>query len=125
MILHRLTLVAGLMAATAAYAHESAGQHGGRVADAGKFHVELATKGETVDVFLSDEGQKPVAPCSSPRPTVPRPAASSTEHRPLSRARPEGGLKIPRRDAGGAARGGCPCRSHRSTSCTPATGQPQ
>ena len=60
MILHRLTLVAGLMAATAAYAHESAGQHGGRVADAGKFHVELATKGETVDVFLSDGGQKPV-----------------------------------------------------------------
>ena len=60
MILSRVTLAAGLLAATAAYAHETTGQHGGRVADAGKFHVELVTKGETVDVFLWDEGQKPV-----------------------------------------------------------------
>jgi hypothetical protein len=41
--------------------HETAGQHGGRVADAGKFHVELVAKGETVDVFLSD-GARP-RPC--------------------------------------------------------------
>ena len=60
MILSRVTLAAGLLAATAAYAHETTGQHGGRVADAGKFHVELVAKGETVDVFLLDEGQKPV-----------------------------------------------------------------
>ena len=60
MILSRVTLAAGLLAATAAYAHETTGQHGGRVADAGKFHVELVAKGETVDVFVSDEGQKPV-----------------------------------------------------------------
>jgi len=60
MILSIVTLAAGLLAATAAYAHETTGQHGGRVADAGKFHVELVTKGETVDVFLLDEGQKPV-----------------------------------------------------------------
>ena len=60
MILPRLTLVFGLLAATGAYGHETSGQHGGRVTDAGKYHVELVAKGETVDVFLSDEGQKPV-----------------------------------------------------------------
>ncbi len=52
--------IAGLLAATTVCAHETSGQHGGRVTDAGKFHVELVTKGEIVDVFLSDEGQKPV-----------------------------------------------------------------
>ncbi len=60
MMLQRLTLVAGLLAATAAYAHETAGAHGGRVADAGDFHVELVTKGESVDVYVSDGRQKPV-----------------------------------------------------------------
>ncbi|GJD80747.1 hypothetical protein [Methylobacterium gregans] len=60
MMLQRLTLVAGLLGATAAYAHETAGAHGGRVADAGDFHVELVTKGESVDVYVSDGRQKPV-----------------------------------------------------------------
>ena len=60
MILHRLTLAAALLAATAATAHETAGLHGGRVADAGKFHVEVVARGETVDVFVSDGDQKPV-----------------------------------------------------------------
>ncbi|MER2268567.1 hypothetical protein [Methylobacterium oxalidis] len=60
MILPRVAFVAGLFAATTAYAHETAGRHGGQVTDAGKFHVELVAKGETVDVFLSDEGQKPI-----------------------------------------------------------------
>lgn len=59
MILPKLTLFAGLLAATTVCAHETSGQHGGRVTDAGKFHVELITKGEIVDVFLSDESQKP------------------------------------------------------------------
>lgn len=60
MILPRLALIAALLAASAVCAHETAGQHGGRVTDAGKFHVELVAKGDTVDVFVSDEGQKPV-----------------------------------------------------------------
>ncbi|ACB24525.1 MULTISPECIES: hypothetical protein [Methylobacterium] len=60
MILPRLALITALLTASAVCAHETAGQHGGRVTDAGKFHVELVAKGETVDVFLSDEGQKPV-----------------------------------------------------------------
>ncbi|MGW5837860.1 hypothetical protein ACWFZ6_07500 [Methylorubrum extorquens] len=60
MILPRVILVAGLLAATTVCAHETSSQHGGRVADAGNFHVELVAKGETVDVFLSDGKQKPV-----------------------------------------------------------------
>lgn len=54
------SLVAGLFAATAAHAHETSGQHGGRVADAGKFHVELVAKGDTVEVFVTDGEQKPL-----------------------------------------------------------------
>ncbi|KIU37087.1 hypothetical protein SR39_02150 [Methylobacterium radiotolerans] len=60
MILPRLALIAALLAASGVCAHETAGQHGGRVADAGKFHVELVAKGDTVDVFLTDGEQKPV-----------------------------------------------------------------
>ena len=60
MIRPSLTLAAGLLAATAADAHETAGRHGGRVADAGDFHVELVTRGETVDVYVSDGTQAPV-----------------------------------------------------------------
>ncbi|MBK3405265.1 hypothetical protein H0176_00960 [Methylorubrum populi] len=60
MILSRLALAAGLVAATVAVAHETSGRHGGRVSDAGAFHVELVAKGDTVDVFVSDGSQKPV-----------------------------------------------------------------
>jgi hypothetical protein len=61
MILKRAILAAGLLAATGTHAHETIGRHGGRVADAGDFHVELVTRGATVDVFVSDGAQRPVA----------------------------------------------------------------
>ena len=60
MILPRLALIAALLTASAVCAHEAAGRHGGRVADAGDFHVELVAAGETVDVYVSDARQKPV-----------------------------------------------------------------
>lgn len=60
MILKRLTVAAALLAAPGAYAHETIGRHGGRVADAGSFHVELVTRDDTVEVFVSDSAQKPV-----------------------------------------------------------------
>ena len=60
MIPWRMALVASALVAFPVCAHETAGQHGGRVTDAGKFHVELVAKGETVDVFVSDGSQKPV-----------------------------------------------------------------
>lgn len=43
-----------------ALAHETAGRHGGRVADAGPYHVELVTRGAEVVVHVSDGAQKPV-----------------------------------------------------------------
>lgn len=55
-----MALAASVFVALPVCAHEASGQHGGRVADAGKYHVELVTKGETVDVFVSDGSQKPV-----------------------------------------------------------------
>ena len=61
MIPWRMALASSVLVALPVCAHETAGQHGGRVTDAGKYHVELVAKGKTVDVFVSDEGQKPVA----------------------------------------------------------------
>ena len=61
MIPWRMALAASALAALPVCAHEAISQHGGRVADAGKYHVELVAKGETVDVFVSDGSQKPVA----------------------------------------------------------------
>lgn len=60
MKISRSILAAGLFATTAVCAHETSGQHGGRVTDAGSFHLELVASGEAVDVFVSDAGQRPV-----------------------------------------------------------------
>ncbi|KAB1071609.1 hypothetical protein [Methylobacterium planeticum] len=54
-----LALAAGLWTLPAS-GHEAAGRHGGRVADAGVFHVELVTRPEGVDVYLSDAREAPV-----------------------------------------------------------------
>jgi hypothetical protein len=54
-----VALAAGLLTLPA-QGHESAGRHGGRVADAGDFHVELVTAPEGVDVYVSDARQAPV-----------------------------------------------------------------
>ena len=42
-------------------AHESKGPNGGRIADAGSYHVELVVSGAQVDVFVSDSNDKAVA----------------------------------------------------------------
>jgi hypothetical protein len=58
-----LTAVIALIFAVPAFAHEvSKGPHGGRVAKAGDYHVELVASTNTVDVFLTDAGDKPVPP---------------------------------------------------------------
>lgn len=49
-----------LLAAAPVCAHETAGKYGGRVTDAGSYHVELVTKGQTVDVYVLDGSEKPV-----------------------------------------------------------------
>lgn len=56
-----LAAVAALMIAVPAYAHDGKGKHGGRVADAGDYHVELVSNGAAIEVYVSDHDDKPVA----------------------------------------------------------------
>jgi hypothetical protein len=56
-----LVIAALLVGAGPALAHEAKGAHGGRIADAGSYHVEMVAKANTIDVFISDAGEKPVA----------------------------------------------------------------
>ena len=54
-------LIGALTWSGAAWAHEAKGKHGGRITDAGSYHVEMVVKSDTVDVFISDASEKPVA----------------------------------------------------------------
>jgi hypothetical protein len=44
-----------------AWTHEATGRNGGRIADAGSYHVEMVVKSDVVDVYISDVNEKPVA----------------------------------------------------------------
>ena len=58
----KILLIGALLgSAGSAWAHEAKGSHGGRIADAGPYHLEMVVKPDTVDVFISDESDKPVA----------------------------------------------------------------
>jgi len=57
-----LTLGIALLAALPAYAHEPKASHGGRVVEAGPYHVELVAKDTAIEVFLIDENDKPLDP---------------------------------------------------------------
>ena len=56
-----LVIGALLLGPVPSLAHEAKGTHGGRITDAGSYHVELVVKSGVVDVFISDAGEKPVA----------------------------------------------------------------
>lgn len=56
-----LTALMLTVAASVAAASDVKPQHGGRVAEAGDYHVELLTKNDVVDVFLADHNNKGVA----------------------------------------------------------------
>lgn len=43
-----------------ASAHDTKGPNGGRVTDAGKYHVELVGKGTRLEVFVSDANDAPL-----------------------------------------------------------------
>jgi hypothetical protein len=43
------------------HSHPEKGKHGGQIVDAGAYHVELVAKGDAVEIYVSDEGNKPVA----------------------------------------------------------------
>src|ERR1700716_3104070 len=63
MNLKTLFAVSTLVAALPAFAHDIAkGPHGGRVVEAGDYHVELVAKGTLVEVFLTEARDKSVAP---------------------------------------------------------------
>jgi hypothetical protein len=56
-----LLSAAALSIASAASAHEVAkGPHGGPVAEAGDYHVELVARDNVIEVFLTDASDKPV-----------------------------------------------------------------
>jgi hypothetical protein len=57
-----LALGIALLAGLPAYAHEPKASHGGRVAEAGPYHVELVAKDTAIEVFLIGENDKPIDP---------------------------------------------------------------
>ena len=63
MIRRALALALALaMIATPAFAHEPRkGPNGGLLVDAGVYHIEIVSSGMTIDVFVSDSADKPVA----------------------------------------------------------------
>lgn len=63
MKIRTLLMIAALASTVPAFAHEvQKGPHGGRVTDAGEYHVEVLTKANMIEVFLSDSSDKPLAP---------------------------------------------------------------
>jgi hypothetical protein len=57
-----LALGIALLLGLPAYAHEPKASYGGRLAEAGPYHVELVTKDTAVEVFLIGENDMPVDP---------------------------------------------------------------
>ena len=58
-----LFAVTALILALPALGHDMAkGPNGGRVAQAGDYHVELVARSNVIEVFLTDTGDKPVPP---------------------------------------------------------------
>jgi hypothetical protein len=62
MKLRYLALGIALLVGLPAYAHEPKASHGGRVAEAGPYHVELVAKDTAIEVFLTGENDQPVDP---------------------------------------------------------------
>jgi hypothetical protein len=57
-----LALGIALLAALPAYAHQPKASHGGRIAEAGPYHLELVAKDTVIEVFLVGENDRPVDP---------------------------------------------------------------
>ncbi|KMO33172.1 hypothetical protein VQ02_21725 [Methylobacterium variabile] len=67
MLIQRFLAAGALLAllpicAIDARAHDGNGHNGGRVADAGPYHIELVTKDRTVEVYVFDAKEKAVSP---------------------------------------------------------------
>ena len=57
-----LIVASALALSLPALAHEAKGPHGGRIVDAGPYHVELVSKANQVDLFVVDTADKLVPP---------------------------------------------------------------
>lgn len=57
-----LALASVVALSITAIAHETKGKHGGRIVDAGSYHLELVVKGADVSVFVTDSTDNPVPP---------------------------------------------------------------
>jgi hypothetical protein len=57
-----LALGVALLAALPANAHDAKSLHGGRLVDAGPYHVELVAKDRAIEVFILGENGNPVDP---------------------------------------------------------------
>ena len=57
----KFLVVAALLSSSGwAWAHDHRGLNGGRVEDAGAYHVELVSKADKVDLYISDANGKPI-----------------------------------------------------------------
>ena len=57
-----LALGVALLAALPAYAHDAKSLHGGRVVDAGPYHVELVAREKAIEIFIIGENNTPIDP---------------------------------------------------------------
>ena len=55
-----LALLTALTLTAPAWGAEMKSAHGGRMADAGEYHVEMVTTSEVIDVYLADHDNKAV-----------------------------------------------------------------
>lgn len=56
-----LLIAALLMVSFSVQAHEAKGPNGGRITDAGPYHIEMVEKSGIIDIFISDAKDKPVS----------------------------------------------------------------
>lgn len=61
MKLASLALIGAWLTAAPAFASDAGPQHGGRVVDAGDYHVEMVAKDGAIDIHVSDHHNRPVA----------------------------------------------------------------
>jgi len=61
MKLRILALLTTLLASSSAWASDMKSHHGGRMAEAGEYHVEMVAKGEVVEIYLADHDNKAVS----------------------------------------------------------------
>ena len=56
-----LVLLTTLLMSSPAWATDMKSMHGGRMAEAGEYHVEMVAKGDVVEVYLADHNNKAVS----------------------------------------------------------------